>query len=258
MSLAFAAAAMTLSSCGSAGSDEAVSFDTVNVEKTVSVVKEDGAPTCNVHLNLACAKESMGEWAKAVNAAVVSQLFDMEGLTMQQAADSFATSYTRSYQRDFAPLYREDQSDDEKRAWYEYHYNVTSEATTGREGVIVYTAVVDYYEGGAHGINQRLVMNFDRKTGEQIELKDIFVPGFEQTLNSILLKALIEKTGSKDEQELRDKGYLYSMDMFAPANFVLGKDSMTFIYNSYEIAPYAMGMTELELTYDELESILKK
>ena len=101
-------------------------------------------------------------------------------------------------------------------------------------------------------------MNFDRKTGEQIELKDIFVPGFEQTLNNILLKALIEKTGSKDEQDLREKGYLYSMDMFAPVNFVMGKDSMTFIYNSYEIAPYAMGMTELELTYDELESILKK
>ena len=258
MSLAFVAVAMTLSSCGSAGSDEAVSFDTVNVEKTVSVVKEDGAPTCSVHLALACAKESEGEWAKVVNATVVSQLFNMEGLTMQQAADSFATSYTRNYQRDFAPLYREDQDDEEKRAWYEYHYNMTSEATTGREGVIVYTTVLDYYEGGAHGINQRLVMNFDRKTGEQIELKDVFVPGFEQTLNNILLKALMAETGSKNENDLREKGYLYSMDMFAPANFVLGKNSIAFIYNPYEIAPYAMGMTELELTYDELKSILKK
>ena len=255
--MAFAIAAM-MSACSSASSEAEFSFDTVTVEKTVAIAKDDGAPTCNVHLALACAKESEGEWAKAVNAAVVSQLFDMEGLTMQQAADSFATSYTRNYQRDFAPLYREDQDDAEKHAWYEYHYNMTSEATAGREGVIVYTTVLDYYEGGAHGINQRLIMNFDSKTGEQIELKDVFVPGFEQPLNDILLKALIAETGSKDENDLREKGYLYSMDMFASANFVLGKSGITFVYNPYEIAPYAMGMTELELSYDELEKILKK
>ena len=255
VSMAFVAA---LLACGSAGNEAAVSFDTVTVEKMVAIAKDEGAPTCNVRLELACAKESAGEWAKAVNAAVVSHLFNMEGLTMQQAADSFATSYTRSYQRDFAPLYREDQDDAEKHAWYEYHYNMTSEAVTGREGVIVYTTVVDYYEGGAHGINQRLVMNFDSKTGEQIELSDVFVPGFEQSLNNILLKTLITETGSKDENDLRDKGYLYSMDMFAPVNFRLDKSSITFVYNPYEIAPYAMGMTELTLTYDELEKILKK
>ena len=252
------ALAVALSACGSAGSETEVGFDTVTVEKTVAIAKEDGAPTCNVHLSLACAKESEGPWAKAVNAAVVSQLFDMEGLTMQQAADSFAAAYTRNYQRDFAPLYREDRDDAEKRAWYEYHYNMTSEAATGREGVIVYTTVLDYYEGGAHGINQRLIMNFDSKTGEQITLKDFFVPGFEQPLCDILLRALIAETGARDENDLRDKGYLYSMDMFAPVNFALGKNAVTFVYNPYEIAPYAMGMTELELTYDELEKIMKK
>lgn len=253
--MAFAA---VLLACSSADDKAVVSFDTLSVEKTVAIAKEEGAPTCNVRLELACAKESAGDWAKAVNAAVVSHLFGMDGLTLQQAADSFATSYTRNYQRDFAPLYREDQDDAEKHAWYEYHYNMTSEAAAGRDGVIVYTTVVDYYEGGAHGINQRLVMNFDSKTGELIELKDVFVPGFEQSLNAILLKALITETGSENENDLREKGYLYSMDMFAPANFRLDKNSITFVYNPYEIAPYAMGMTELELTYDELEKILKK
>ena len=257
VNLFVATSALVWLSCGSA-SEEANRFDTVTVEKTVPIAQEDGSPTCSVHLELACAKESAGEWAKAVNAAVVSFLFDMEGVTMQQAADSFATTYTRNYQRDFAPLYREDQDDAEKHAWYEYHYNMTSEATAGREGVIVYTTVLDYYEGGAHGISQRLVMNFDTKTGQQIELKDVFVPGYEQSLDDLLLKALITETGSKNEADLREKGYLYAMDMFAPVNFVLGKDGVTFVYNPYEIAPYAMGMTELTLTYDELEKILKK
>jgi hypothetical protein len=48
------------------------------------------------------------------------------------------------------------------------------------------------------------------------------------------------------------------MDMFAPENFILGKDDITFIYNPYEIAPYAMGKTELILTYDDMDDIMKK
>lgn len=256
-SITSAAVAVLLAACGSSHS-EADDFQTITVERTVAIADEEGAPTCNVRLELACANEQTGEWAKAVNDAVVGQLFYMEGLTMQQAADSFANSYTRNYRHDFAPLYREDQDDAEKHAWYEYHYTMTSEAGEGREGVVVYTTAIDYYEGGAHGINQRLVMNFERATGSLIELRDVLVPGYEQPLNELLMKALMDETGAKDERDLREKGYLYSMDIFAPANFRLGKDDITFIYNPYEIAPYALGMTELRLGYDKLEKLLKK
>ena len=249
---------LTVSSCGGGSNDESISFEQLTTQKTVRIAKNEGAPTCNVQLELACAKESQGERAKAINAVVAQQLLGLEGLSLKQAADSFANSYTRSYVQDFGPLYREDQADAEKRSWYEYHYNISSETRQGRKGTTVYTAIVDYYEGGAHGINQRLVMNFDNKTGKLLTLGDVFVPGFEGRLNEMLLEALIEKTGSKDVNDLRDKGYLYLMDIFAPENFALDEKSMTFTYNPYEIAPYAMGMTELELPYDELEDIMRK
>ena len=61
---------------------------------------------------------------------------------------------------------------------------------------------------------------------------------------------------AKDESDLRDRGYLYAMDMFAPENFVLGKKSVTFVYNHYEIASYDKGIIELELSYDDLEELI--
>ena len=100
-------------------------------------------------------------------------------------------------------------------------------------------------------------MNFDEKTGQLLTLSDVFVPGFETTLNGLLLQKLIEQTGAKDQEDLRARGYLYSMDMFAPENFSLNDEDVTFVYNTYEIASYDKGMTELTIDNDELETIWK-
>lgn len=244
--------------CGKGGGgSEGLAFETIKAEKSIGITNEQGTPQCSVNIQLAAAKGEPAERAAAINAAVVKCLLDMEETPMQQAVDSFANSYTRSYVRNFAPLYREDRNDPEKRAWYEYHYNITGEATTGREGVIVYTAVIDYYEGGAHGINQRFIMNFDSQTGKQLQLADVFVPGFESRLTERLLNVLMEKTDAKSIDELHEKGYLYSMDMFVPENFILDDDAVTFVFNPYEIAPYTEGIIELEIDNDELKDLWK-
>ena len=40
-------------------------------------------------------------------------------------------------------------------------------------------------------------------------------------------------------------------------NFALTKDGLKFVYNPYEIAPYAMGQQEIVIPYSELKSLLK-
>ena len=254
--MAMIVAAIT-TACSGKGDSEGLDFETVKAAKTISISSETGAPQCSVDLQLPMAKGEPKERAEAINAAVALRLLDMEGLTLAQAADSFANKYTNDYRHNFAPLYREDCGDEEKRAWYEYHYNIKGETKSGRDGVIVYIATIDYYEGGAHSINQRVVMNFDNKTGQQLTLADVFVPGYEQPLCEILQETLIKKVDAKDVDDLRSRGYLYSMNMFAPENFVLGEDEVTFVYNPYEIAPYAMGMVELTIDNDELEKLWK-
>lgn len=246
----------TLSDC-TGDKDERLAFETVSTEKTVSISGGEESPKCSVHLTLAEAAESQGERAKAVNEVLARKLLDQEATSLKAAADSFAYSYTDSYRRNIAPLYRDDSNDANKRSWYEYHYNLTGNAKVGRRGVTVYTVETDYYEGGAHGINQRLLMNFDNKTGRLLTLADIFTPGYEHRLNALLEEKLIEKAGAKDVNDLREKGYLYQTEMFASENFALGEDEITFVYNPYEIAPYDKGLTELTIDYAECNEILQ-
>ena len=235
----------------------AIHFEKVEADKTVVLSNDNNSPSCRVHLKLDYATDDNGHRAEIVNNTIQQRLLDTEDLKMQQAVDSFAAQYTANYKKNYLPLYNQDRADTLKRSWYEYHYIITTDVSLGHKGTSVYHVNLDYYEGGAHGINQHLTMNFDRETGRQLSLADVFAPGYEHRLNEVLLEALQQKTGTKNLSQLHDKGYLYSMDMFASENFILGDDTITFIYNPYEIAPYAVGTTELTIAYSDIDDILK-
>ena len=52
-------------------------------------------------------------------------------------------------------------------------------------------------------------------------------------------------------------GYLVMNDMYVTENFELGKDTIRFHYNQYDIAPYALGSSDLTFTYEELKDLIK-
>ena len=247
---------LTLTSCHGVDEDN-VEFETIKADKTVVLSNEENSPTCMVHLSIEEATEANGHRGELINATVMKRLLDRDESSMKLAVEAFAEDYTRSYKESMLPLYNEDRADTTKRAWYQYHYIIETSTHKGSKGTMVYLATIDYYEGGAHGINQQITMNFETKTGRQLTLADIFAPGYEQPLKNVLLKALKTKTGCKTLKALHDKGYLFSMDMVPSENFILGEETITFIYNPYEIAPYAMGSTELIIPFSDVEHLLK-
>lgn len=243
---------------GCKGEDEnTVKFETVTADKTVALTNEENSPACTMHLKMETATKESGHVGELINTTVMERLLDREETSMNLAVEAFIDSYIRSYQNTMLPLYNEDRADTTKRAWYQYHYVIETSTQPGSKGTIVYLATIDYYEGGAHGINQLLTLNFETKTGRQLTLADIFVNGYEQPLKNILLKSLKTKTDCSTMNALRDKGYLRTMDIFPSENFILGEETITFIYNPYEIAPYDMGSTELIVPYSDLKDILK-
>ena len=252
----FVLVALLLSACGS-DEDERIIFDTVTADKVVKLSNEENSPSCAVHLQIRYATEENGHKAEVVNSFILDKLLNLKDLDMQQAVDSFANGYTSSYIHNFLPLYNQDRADESKRSWYEYHYIITSETQGGRKNTTVLIADIDYYEGGAHGISQRYLLNFNNETGVLLNLQDIFVPGFEDRLNAILLQSLCEKVGVEDIHDLHQNGYLFSMDMFPSDNFIINEETITFHYNPYEIASYDKGSTDLTLSLTDLQEILR-
>ena len=239
--------AILLSACSGNNNAQSVKFECIKVEKSVSIDNNKDAPQCHVQLEIMQANNGVKEIDSIINDAIIKKIFYMDKISPKVAADSFAQTYTRDYLKNMSSLYHEDRSDAKKHSWYEYRYVVTTETRNDADNITNYLITLDYYEGGAHGINQLLTLNFDNKTGRNIKLSDIYGTDYEQKICNQLLTALLEKTGNRDLQALHQQGYLYSMDIFVPDNYIVSNDKVTFIFNPYEIAPYSEGIIELEV-----------
>lgn len=248
---------LLLTGCGQIDENEVV-FDTVVVDKSVKLCNEENSPVCTIHLSMEYANEDNGHKAEVINKHINDKLLgQQQEMAVENAANVFADEYTENYVKNMLPLYNQDRADSTKRAWYEFHYVITTNTQTGSKGTTVYLATVDFYEGGAHGTNQLLTLNFESKTGRQLNLSDIFVDGYEQELTRVLLQALKEKTGTNSMAQLREKGFLKSMDMYPTENFILSDETITFVYNPSEIANYTEGPIELIIPYSDLKSVIK-
>ena len=136
--------------------------------------------------------------------------------------------------------------------------HIIGTADVGLKGVINYTFHEDYYGGGAHPTQLVTIQRFDMQTGRTLGLWDVFSDSCSNTLKGLLTKKLMDREEVKTLDELHEKGFLEMVDMFLPQNFWMDKDSLSFFFNQYDIAPYALGQTSLSFSYEELKPYLKE
>ena len=135
--------------------------------------------------------------------------------------------------------------------------HVMGTAEWGPRGIINYIFKEEYFGGGAHPTTNVIVKRFNTVTGQPVELWDVFVDSCSAPLESLLTRRLMEQQKVRSLDDLHEMGYLDMVDMFVPKNFWMYDDSVTFFFNQYEIAPYALGQTCLTFTYEELKPYLR-
>ncbi|WP_291722266.1 DUF3298 and DUF4163 domain-containing protein [Bernardetia sp.] len=112
------------------------------------------------------------------------------------------------------------------------------------------------YMGGAHGMFGETYLVIDVKNGKEIKLDDIFDQQAIATLEKKMIKKAYEYTGFENPVSLQDAGYLVDK-IEASDNFSLNAKGITFVYQPYEIAPYAAGMPSFLFTWEELKDLVK-
>jgi hypothetical protein len=126
---------------------------------------------------------------------------------------------------------------------------------------------VEYYEdsylGGAHPNAFSFFRVFDLETGKVLTFNDVFDTTQKSKIDQLKLEYLrkarnVDTDSFKIEDILFEEslkpgnGYLYSIN-----NFYLTKDKIVFYYNSYDIAPYAFGPSQLEIPYEIAKGLMK-
>lgn len=114
------------------------------------------------------------------------------------------------------------------------------------------------YLGGAHGLATVHYLNLDPVTGEGKVLTDLLKEGTLPDATALAETRFRQVRGVVEGTTLKDAGFTFENDAFVLSdNFALRDDGLAFYYNPYDVAPYAMGVTEIVLSQDEVRNLLK-
>jgi hypothetical protein len=149
-------------------------------------------------------------------------------------------------------------ADDQRKSSPDMVYTLESSATVVRQDSSLATIQIDryLYAGGAHGSTYTGFINWNIKSGKKIGLNDLFTPSYETRLTSIAEKIFRKDEKLSDTSSLKD--YFFKNQKFAlNDNFLVTPVGIRFLYNEYEIKPYADGSTELLIPYAQIKSLLR-
>lgn len=121
------------------------------------------------------------------------------------------------------------------------------------QSMYVITIAVDSYTftGGAHGNSVITLLNFNPETGNLYTQDEIFKKSSD--LRALVEKSFKMETASKNNTS---EDYFFGEDFKLPENVGFNEEGIIFLYNTYEIASYAQGITEFTIPYTEIYTFL--
>ena len=234
-----------------AGCARELSFKTFRLDDSVRLEGMDA--TCEVSCAFDYVTGGVGEEVKdKINACIVA------GHILFEEADGSSdvpAACRRWVEEQLGGFDVPEEAFDEDNSWmYQFRYSREGRFTTACKARHLQTYAVAYndYTGGAHGMNALVCNVFDLTTGETVSEADLFAEGWQDGVSALLKTALDAFLEAQEEGE--------DLIFGAPApngNFSVSEEGVTWIYNPYEIAPYAMGSVELSVRWSDLKPYLK-
>ena len=225
-------------SCKDDAKDTPLQFSDETVEKNQNAIVDINYPKANGPEDVANKINSTIENFLA-NEINMSENLDKD-LTLDEAIKGFDDEY-KSFKDDFS---------DTTQQWEAL---IESEVSYESE-TIVCVAVNSYLDtGGAHGNSHVTFLNFDKNTGSLLKRADLLknIDGFKKLVYPYFEKATKPLS---DEDTIEDPFYGEGFQL--PENIGFGEEGLILLYNVYEIASYAQGVTEFTIPYEKAKPFL--
>ena len=173
-----------------------------------------------------------------------SVLYKTGYATVQETMTAYADSLEAEWKAEIAEWLADEP---EYKDMLQYYYNIDgSLVETDNDSILSYQATTDCYLGGAHGSYVVEYYNFDKKTGKLLNIRDIVPAEKEKEVLKAMEEQLCKDWEAEDLDDLKEQtGITVLGDLYLTNNFLLKNDSIEFLFNQYEIAPYAAGLIDV-------------
>lgn len=162
--------------------------------------------------------------------------------TILESMTAFASNMEAEWKKELAELY---DPESEYKNMFQYSYSIDGSPVEKEQedSILSYMVQTDCYLGGAHGSYVEMFYNFDKKSGKFFNIRDIVPAEKEKEMLTAMEEQLCEDWNVENKEELQEQtGITMLGDLYLTNNFLLKNDSITFVFNQYEIAPYAAGL----------------
>jgi len=243
---------------GCAEKGDKYAFQYVRFKETLPYTQGKDHPSCVFDLNVLKAHGTDTIFADAFNVDISYFLFDKRTTDVRGAMIHFIDSIIDLFKEENMEQirYAREEGFEPRDIDYEYVINTEVHYGNGRD-IIGHFINMYQYTGGAHGGTFITCRNYRLEDGSVVTLDNYFKPDYEKVLIPILEKKLLEYAGCGSRDELDEHGYFSDEPMFVSKNFEIRQDTVDFIYNQYDIAPYSTGITTLSVSNDEIRAILR-
>jgi hypothetical protein len=191
---------------------------------------------------------------------IISNLFGIEYI--KYANDSiiqqFASDLKKEYKLTNEPILNE--MDEKSLYSFNNEHILDGFSLLNDENIYSYGINRYVFMGGAHGLNTINYYNFNLKTGKLITENDLFLKNTVSKLTELIKLRIIEQ--SNEDKGIKPIKNLEKTDFWIDAikpngNFYITDESLNYVFNPYEIGPYYLGITEVQIPYERMKNILK-
>ena len=233
-------------------------FQYVTFKETLPYTQGKEHPSCVFDLNVLKAHGTDTVFADAFNVDISYFLFNKRTTDVRGAMINYIDSIIDAFKQENKEQIKYAQEEGFEPRDIDYEFIINTEVHYGNNRDIIGHFIKMYqYTGGAHGGTFITCRNLRLEDGSLVTLDNYFKPGYEKVLLPILEKKLLEYAECSSRDQLDEHGYFSNEPLFVSENFEIRKDTIDFIYNQYDIAPYSTGITTLSVSNDEIRQIIR-
>lgn len=251
-------------SCTTKPSDITVLLDSVAVDSVCPLFHNYEKPACHFNLRMEVPyvedNSSLSLSLQRFLSAIPRQgafVEDSDG-TVAGMADNYLRTYIMQYLqegKDAIDSYGEDMQ--AAATWMSYEEQAEGTVYFHEGSFLSYQFKVYSYMGGAHGNTVTANRVFDMSSQNTVTLSNLFNEESLSVVADNLRQALAIQNDCQTVDELIQSGIFFSAGEIEPNdNFLLDNKGLTWIYDPYEIAPYAYGPVTVSLSWNQLVDLI--
>ena len=250
-----------------------IEFDSMLIRKQKHLFNDTAKASATIELDLLTPESTTNEKVRLlIEKSLKIALFGKNDTqsNLKQLAQDYVGVYLKEYNQ-LEAIYLKDQEEfakqkankedadsyDPMQSAYSYEHNTNVNINYNRDKILSFTIQRYDYTGGAHGMTTDSCFNLLIDQERFLKQEDLFDESSLDKIAALIVNQIAKENKVEKPEKLEEIGYFNVSEIYPNGNILVSKEGVTWIYNPYDIAAYAIGSVVVTIPFADLKQYLK-